>query len=123
MVVDADYLQAALVNILDNAVDACNKDKASPVHYIDFSMTAKNNNAIVFSIADDGTGMDDESREKIFTLFYSTKERKGTGLGLFITHRIVSQHGGDISVKSKLGEGTTFTVTIPKKLQGPACVA
>jgi len=113
--VDADYLQAALINILDNAVDACHKDNASSSHRIDFSMTAKNN-CIVFSIADDGAGMDDETREKIFTLFYSTKERKGTGLGLFITHRIVSQHGGDISVKSKLGEGTTFTVKIPKTL-------
>jgi len=113
--VDADYLQAALINILDNAVDACQKDSSSSSHRIDFSMTAKND-CIVFSIADDGAGMDDETREKIFTLFYSTKERKGTGLGLFITHRIVSQHGGDISVKSKLGEGTTFTVTIPKTL-------
>ena len=121
MMVDADYLQAALINILDNAVDACHKDKASSVHSIDFSMTARDE-SIVFSIADDGAGMDDETREKIFTLFYSTKERKGTGLGLFITHRIVSQHGGNISVKSKLGEGTTFMVTIPKKLQGPACV-
>ena len=123
MMVDADYLQAALINILDNAVDACHKDKASSIHQIDFSMTAKNNNAIVFSIADDGAGMDDETREKMFTLFYSTKERKGTGLGLFITHRIVSQHGGVIFVKSRLGEGTTFTVTIPKKLPAPASVA
>jgi signal transduction histidine kinase len=115
MMVDADYLQAALINILDNAVDACQKRQDAASHQIDFSMTAEKE-TIVFTITDTGIGMDDETREKMFTLFYSTKERKGTGLGLFIAHRIVSQHGGSISVKSKLGEGTVFTVTLPKTL-------
>ena len=115
MMVDADDLQAALINILDNAVDACVKASDATAHTIDFSLAAKAN-AIVFTIADDGIGMDDETREKMFTLFYSTKERKGTGLGLFITHRIVSQHGGSIDVKSNPGKGSVFTVTIPKTL-------
>jgi signal transduction histidine kinase len=115
MTVDADYLQAALINILDNAVDACHKAEGSSARSIDFSMTAETD-SIVFTIADDGIGMDSDTHEKMFTLFYSTKERKGTGLGLFITHRIVSQHGGNISVKSRLGEGTIFTVTIPRTL-------
>ena len=115
MMVDADYLQAALINILDNAVDACLKDSVEPPHRMDFSITATDND-IVFTIVDNGIGMDKDTREKIFTLFYSTKERKGTGLGLFIANRIVNQHGGKITVKSRLGEGTTFTVTIPKSL-------
>ena len=113
--VDADYLQAALINILDNAVDACQKNQDISSHRIDFSMTTEKD-SIVFTIADDGIGMDDDTRERMFTLFYSTKERKGTGLGLFIAHRIVSQHGGTIDVKSKPGEGTVFTVTIPTTL-------
>ena len=115
MMVDADYLQAALINILDNAVDACQKDSVESPHRIDFSMTATDND-IVFTIADDGIGMDNDTREKIFTLFYSTKERKGTGLGLFIANRIVNQHGGKIAVKSRPGEGSEFILTIPKTM-------
>ena len=115
MMVDADYLQAALINILDNAVDACLKDQNTSFHCISFSMAVAGDD-ITFTIADDGIGMDHNTCEKIFTLFYSTKERKGTGLGLFIANRIVSQHGGSIVVKSKPGEGTVFTVMIPKAL-------
>ena len=112
MHVDADYLQAALINIFDNAVDACLKDNRQPTHRIDFSMNAENDE-IVFTISDDAIGMDSDTCEKIFTLFYSTKERKGTGLGLFIAHRIVEQHGGSIAVSSKPGEGAVFQVRIP----------
>ncbi|HSO20058.1 MAG TPA: hybrid sensor histidine kinase/response regulator, partial [Desulfosarcina sp.] len=59
--VDADYLQAALLNILENAVDACLKDRRKPSHRIEFRMTAQNGN-VVFRIADDGVGMDAETR-------------------------------------------------------------
>ena len=113
MAVDADYLHAALVNILENAVDACLKDHVSPTHRIDFSMIDQGDD-IVFAIADDGIGMDSDACEHIFSLFYSTKGRKGTGLGLFIANRIVGQHGGTITVASTPGEGTVFTVRIPR---------
>lgn len=113
MAVDADYLHAALVNILENAADACLKDHVRPAHLIEFSMAAKGDE-IVFTIADDGIGMDSHICDRIFNLFYSTKGRKGTGLGLFIANRIVGQHGGTITVASKPGEGTRFTVRIPK---------
>ena len=111
--VDVDYLHAALVNILENAADACLKDRAKPTHRIAFSM-ADRGDEIVFTIADDGIGMDRDTCDRIFALFYSTKERKGTGLGLFIANRIVGQHGGTIAVSSKPGEGSAFTVSIPR---------
>jgi len=114
MVVDADALQAAMINILDNAVDACLNATDEKPHHIEFSMDA-GPEEIVFTITDDGTGMDSETREKIFTLFYSTKACKGTGLGLFITSRIVAQHGGTIAVDSAIGKGTTFKLTLPRK--------
>ena len=114
MDVDADYLHAALVNILENAVDACMKDHRKPTHRIDFSM-ADQDDEIVFTVADDGIGMDSDTRDQIFTLFYSTKGRKGTGLGLFIANRIVGQHGGSIAVESSPGQGSAFRVTIPKQ--------
>lgn len=113
MEVDADYLHAALVNILENAVDACLKDQRKPTHRIDFTV-ADQGDEIVFTIADDGIGMDGDTRDQIFTLFYSTKGRKGTGLGLFIANRIAGQHGGAITVASTLGEGAKFTVSIPR---------
>ena len=114
MDVDADYLHAALVNILENAVDACMKDHRKPTHRIDFSM-ADQDDEIVFTVADDGIGMDSDTRDQIFTLFYSTKGRKGTGLGLFIANRIVGQHGGSIAVESTPGQGAAFRVTLPKQ--------
>jgi signal transduction histidine kinase len=118
MAVDVDYLQAALVNILDNARDACLKDTRRPTHRIDFSMVAVKDE-IVFTIADDGIGMDGDTCDQIFNLFYSTKESKGTGLGLFITQRIVSQHGGTLAVISRPGEGARFKVSIPKYVDSP----
>jgi len=113
MEVDADYLHAALVNILENAVDACLKDRRTPTHRINFSM-ADSGDDIVFTIADDGIGMDSDTRDRLFRLFFSTKERKGTGLGLFIANRVIGQHDGTITVASRPGMGAKFTVSIPK---------
>jgi signal transduction histidine kinase len=58
--------------------------------------------------------MDEETREKMFTLFFSSKGKKGTGLGLFISNRIIKQHGGKIFVSSTPGKGSKFTIKIPK---------
>jgi signal transduction histidine kinase len=57
--------------------------------------------------------MDRETRESLFTLFFSSKGNKGTGLGLFIADKIIDQHGGRISVKSKPGQGSSFKITLP----------
>jgi signal transduction histidine kinase len=114
MIVDADDLHAALINILENAVDACLREGRRSTHGITFTMTGRQDE-IVFVIADDGTGMDKATRDQLFTLFFSTKGRKGTGLGLFITHRIVGQHAGEIAVTSTPGTGSEFTVRIPRE--------
>ena len=66
-----------------------------------------------YEVEDDGLGMDQETQEKAFSLFFSTKGT-GTGLGLFISHKIARAHGGDIDLYSKLGEGTKFVVTLPR---------
>jgi signal transduction histidine kinase len=60
--------------------------------------------------------MDRETQEKIFTPFFSSKGRKGTGLGLFVSNTIIQQHGGKISVKSTPGYGALFRIEIPKIL-------
>ena len=65
-------------------------------------------------ISDNGPGIPKENLQKIFLPFFSSKEYgKGTGLGLSIAKRIIRQHGGDITVKSQVGKGTTFLITLP----------
>jgi signal transduction histidine kinase len=111
--INAGYVHSALLNILDNAADACTRDNAKQKHQIHFEVK-QDKDHIIFEIADNGIGMDDETREKIFTPFFSMKGEKGTGLGLFISNKIIEQHGGEIIVKSKLGQGARFSVKIPK---------
>jgi signal transduction histidine kinase len=67
-------------------------------------------------VFDNGIGMDRETIDKLFTPFFSSKGEKGTGLGLFISNKIIEQHGGNIKVKSTEGEGTLFSIKIPKIL-------
>jgi signal transduction histidine kinase len=113
--VDAGYIHSALINILDNAVDACTLNSKKRTHKISFYV-GQDKHYIDFEIIDNGIGMDSETQEKIFTPFFSAKGEKGTGLGLFIAKKIIEQHGGNITVKSNLGKGTRFKIRIPKIL-------
>ncbi|RPJ18153.1 MAG: response regulator [Desulfobacteraceae bacterium] len=117
--IDSGCIHSALINILENAVDACMRDKSKEKHRIIFKVTPDENN-INFEVSDNGTGMDMETREKLFTLFFSTKGTKGTGLGLFISNKIIQQHGGLIKVSSLPGQGSKFTISIPKTT--PECL-
>ncbi|MBW2516001.1 MAG: response regulator [Deltaproteobacteria bacterium] len=110
--IDAGVLRLALINILENALDACLEDQTQNKHKIGFRV-GQDAGQVIFEISDNGIGMDQETCEKLFTLFFSTKGNKGTGLGLFIAAKIVDQHGGKISVESKRGRGSTFKVSIP----------
>jgi len=111
--IDTGVVRLALINILDNALDACTEDDARKDHKIVFSVKGTDHQ-MKFEIKDTGIGMDQETRENLFTLFFSSKGNKGTGLGLFIADKIIDQHGGKISVESKLGRGSNFKITIPK---------
>jgi two-component system NtrC family sensor kinase len=68
-------------------------------------------------ISDNGCGMPEQTLPKIFEPFFTTKEgNQGTGLGLAITHGLVKKLHGEIAVKSKVDEGTTFTITLPTRI-------
>ncbi|HSL62796.1 MAG TPA: response regulator [Desulfotignum sp.] len=111
---DAGAMMSALVNILDNAVDACLEDKEKHRHRISLAIFEKDG-SLVMEIQDDGCGMDVETKAKIFDLFFSSKQVKGTGFGLFIARNIIAQHRGTIAVESVKRRGTTFTILLPLK--------
>jgi PAS domain S-box-containing protein len=112
--VDAKSIHSMLVNILDNAVDACRIDKSKTDHLVNFSLRG-NGSDVLFRVVDNGIGMEREAQEKVFTLFFSSKGPEGTGLGLFIAYKIVKKHGGEIEVDSTPRNGTTFNIRIPRK--------
>ncbi len=104
--VDPEQIKQVFLNILLNAFSAIRKEGK-----INLSFTKKNGVCgIVFK--DNGVGIEKEDIGKIFQPFFS-KSPEGSGLGLSVAHRIMEQHGGEISVDSKPGEGSTFTVWLP----------
>ncbi|MBU1276731.1 MAG: PAS domain-containing protein [Proteobacteria bacterium] len=111
--VDPNALNPAMTNILENAVDACLYDREKPRHRILFQVS-REDDVLVFDIVDNGKGMDQQTLDNMFTLFFTSKGSAGTGLGLFIANDTVQQHGGSITVDSESGEGSHFHVRIPE---------
>ena len=109
---DSQAIRAMLLNLLENSLDACRMDKDKDAHKIRLGIR-RGPQWVVIEVEDNGYGMDQETREKIFSLFFSSKGIKGTGLGLFISNKIVDKHGGTIVVDSELGRGTRFEVRLP----------
>lgn len=107
---DPAQLREVLSNIIINAIQAINQEGEIKIKS---SITG---NFIKAEISDNGPGIPKENLDKIFKPFFSSKGYgKGTGLGLSIAKRILKEHGGDITVKSNIGKGTTFTLTLPVK--------
>jgi PAS domain S-box-containing protein len=109
---DTRAIRAALVNLLENSVDACASDRHKDGHSVQVSVRREPPH-VVFDIRDNGIGMDRQTREKLFSLFFSSKGVRGTGLGLFISNKIVDKHGGTIEVESEPGVGSRFVVRLP----------
>jgi two-component system, NtrC family, nitrogen regulation sensor histidine kinase NtrY len=104
--IDGEQVKRALINLLDNAVEATDAPGSVTV-----SAHASNGH-LEIQVADTGRGIPPESKEKLFLPYYSTKGR-GTGLGLAIVHRIVTDHQGSIRVEDNAPQGTVFTVELP----------
>lgn len=105
---DRLQLQQVFLNIINNAIDAIGKDGIISIT----SHTVAGDVRVV--IQDNGPGIDKNVLPHIFEPFYTTKETgKGTGLGLSITYGLIKKLGGDITVRSVIGQGTAFTITIP----------
>jgi two-component system NtrC family sensor kinase len=102
-------LQQVFLNLFINAIQAMLDGGTLRI-----SAHPSDNQWMVIDVSDTGIGIDPEHLSQIFDPFYTTKQvGKGTGLGLSVTYGIVEKHGGHIEVKSRKGQGTTFTVTLP----------
>ena len=112
MYFDKEFMLAALINILDNAIDACMADTQKKSHEIGFEISRKKDQLVIY-IHDNGCGMDSQTKEKIFNLFFSSKSTKGTGFGLYISNSIIKQHDGSIQVTSIKGKETRFKIILP----------
>jgi signal transduction histidine kinase len=114
ILMDPEAIHCCLLNLVSNAVDACLcRGSCGEPGEVVLSSRRVNSWGVEYQVADNGCGLDEETRQKIFKAFFSTKGTKGTGLGLMITKKIVSEHGGEIEISSSKGEGTTFTVRLP----------
>ena len=104
-----DQMQSVWLNLLLNAIDSLDKSPSE----IKIT-TAKVGDEIHIAVSDNGKGIPAESLTRIFEPFYTTKAPgRGTGLGLAVSHRIISRQGGHIRVESQMGAGSTFTVVLP----------
>ena len=109
---DREKLLQALLNIYQNALEAL------PGPGIIKTVACRDGDRVSISIADNGPGMPEEVRKKIFNLYFTTKSA-GTGLGLSIVHQIIGEHGGEIRVASNEIGGTTFQILLPAPVAGP----
>lgn len=110
---DQGRLQQLFVNIINNAFAAVDDGGR-----IDVSVGLETQNQIFILFADDGCGIEKKDLDRIFEPFFSTKAGSGgTGLGLSITYNLIHEIGGEISVGSELGKGTTFKVVLPLKIK------
>jgi signal transduction histidine kinase len=105
---DFDQLQQVCINLIMNAIQAMPKGGSLTLR------TATDNSQLKIEVQDTGHGISKENMRKLFTPFFTTKEKgKGVGLGLAVAYGIIQRHHGRIEVQSKEGEGTTFTIYLP----------
>jgi two-component system, sporulation sensor kinase E len=103
---DEKYMKQALLNIVKNAIAAMPQGGTLRI------ATLRKGGMLLLTVSDTGVGIPEENLEKIFEPYFTTREF-GSGLGLTLVYKIVKEHLGDIAVSSKVGQGTTFTLSFP----------
>lgn len=111
---DKRALYRALLNLVKNAIEAVDTDKEE--RWVRVGASAAGPDQYLITIADNGMGMTEETRAKLFEAFFSTKGKKGTGLGLMIIDKTVRSHRGEIRIESEERKGTRFLLTLPFKI-------
>lgn len=106
---DKTQITQSLINLLENALDSIDENGQIIIY-----VNEKEHGKIEIKISDNGRGISQDNLNKIFNLYFTTKA-KGSGIGLSIVQKIISDHNGLISINSEIGKGTTFTILIPKE--------
>jgi signal transduction histidine kinase len=114
MALDPEGIQRCLMNLVENAIDACRShSSAEGPGRVCLGVRRTADGGVEYCVSDNGSGMEESVKERLFQGFFSTKGTDGTGLGLMMTRRIISQHDGAIEVRSRPGEGTTVILRLP----------
>ncbi|MCK5407901.1 MAG: ATP-binding protein, partial [Candidatus Krumholzibacteria bacterium] len=118
---DPRLIHMGLMDLVSNAFDACilkeYDQHEQPEIVIRVNHSAEDEKAII-EVRDNGIGMAPEVGAYVFTPFFSTKKKAGTGLGLALTSRIIDLHEGKIVVESEPDKGTVFRITLPLETKG-----
>ena len=116
---DPGLIHSVVMDLVSNSIDACAQQKyddGGP----EISVAVRHplrSEYVVIEVSDNGGGMPEEVVNHIFTPFFSTKKKLGTGMGLTLTKRMVSAHGGTLNVETQFGVGSKFQVMLP--IDGP----
>ncbi len=114
IMLDPDQFEQVFINMLLNAGQAMTE--GGSLHLMTGMM--EDNLSEFITISDTGCGIPEDTLPKIFDPFFSTKEHRGTGLGLSVSYGIIHNHCGQVRVQSVVGNGTTFTIEVPINLKG-----
>ena len=116
VVLDAKAIQRCVLNLVSNALDAFPAlTEERPDRRVHAVARGQDDEAFTIAVSDNGVGIPDEAKPQLFDVFFSTKGSNGTGFGLAVTHKIMSEHGGTIGVESEEGRGAAFTPCLPRR--------
>lgn len=111
---DPTGIHTVLSNLVSNALDACAATGEKKEKRISVRVRDQGEDGVLYEVEDNGVGISDAVKDRILGEVVSTKGSKGTGLGLVVTRKIVAEHGGSISFRSRPQTGTVFTVRLPR---------
>ncbi|MDE0764331.1 MAG: sensor histidine kinase [Cellvibrionales bacterium] len=107
IVCDTQRLQQALYNLIQNAAEAMPRGGI-------LTLRLGNQNSMVWiDVADNGPGVAEHNREKVFNLFFSSKPTRGAGVGLYLVKQVVDEHGGSVRIEATEGQGCNFRILLP----------
>ena len=107
--IDPTGMKRVVLNLLTNAVEACSEGEQVKL----IAGVVEAEQKILMTIQDTGPGIPEEIRERLFEPFFTTKGSHGTGLGLALVKKVISDHGGNVEVESEVGKGTAFHISLP----------
>ena len=114
VVLDPQTIHRSLLNLINNAIDACIEDEdLSKEHEVMIKTYKDKNNMFCFEVKDNGCGMDEDIQKQLFDPMFSSKGGKGTGLGLLVTGKLIEEHKGIIETETSPGDGSTFRIKLP----------